>query len=838
RSAFLYQDGVVLASTVRALDTLGLLHNPTSTTSFPGSGYLRVAWRALASSGWTEGTDTPSWTARGRFALQHRDRYRSLGEFLSGFTATDSEAWARPWDSGTQEAFSRQIDEHTRWRNTMPAGHLVVTHLDGALLVPALLSAQAQDKLRRPDGDTARLLTLVGWLDEQGAWSAQGRAGLDFVDHFGLVGSYLPMLAALEALGRGERVVSPGGHEWHCHRDLNVRASGAAHRRYFADADPLIQEAFAGPLRPRFIADMGCGDGSWLAHLHGLFGDSIRYIGVDASPVALERARVVLKEAGIEDPLLLTGDITDPGSLKELLAGHGLAIEQGLHIRSFIDHDRTFVGEPEPSGPSEAVPGWASGAYVGPDGRALSSTDVETDLVRHLRRWTPHVRDFGLVVLEAHCVAPALARQNLGRLHSPAFDTYHGLSHQYPVEHAAFLRCAALAGLQQTGHQERRYPSTGPFVAVSMNRFVVRGPALTTTRRPGLGQHQWVPAETLDRSDGEHLHRLLYFDGDLARPRGWAAGATAIVVNQVLAALEARTAVAQAGDVVRVLDYGAGTGFAALELLKSALEKGIPQLLAARGASFELHLVDIPSSWYARGYDLLAGFPWTRFHSLTDTHGRFRSLSEVLAGRQVDAAMANMVFHLLRPEPMGRAASALQEVLRPDGLLSWSAPDLGPAYPGSLLFHDPNRMLRGYWLNLLEGRGGWPGPVPAAVKRALELAAVTNQADRAAAQRRADRRILPSPQTVQAVSRSLEPGFEGVVQRRTFELLAEESLMTALVPANQREYLAEVQDPQVRTELVTHLLHERVFPQLRRGSAWTGPGLCIEWKLGRHVRRG
>src|SRR5262249_42273138 len=155
-----------------------------------------------------------------------------------------------------------------------------------------------------------------GWLDDEHHWTARGQAGLAFIDHFGLVGSYLPMLAELEKLARGELIVSPGDGEWHCQRGLNVQASAAAHRRYFADADRIFREIFSQTPRPAFIDDMGCGDGSWLAHLHEMFGDDIQYVGIDASQVALDYARGVLKNAGVRDPLLLVGDITDPDGLR------------------------------------------------------------------------------------------------------------------------------------------------------------------------------------------------------------------------------------------------------------------------------------------------------------------------------------------------------------------------------------------------------------------------------------------------------------------------------------------------------------------------------------------
>lgn len=822
RAAFLHQDGVLLCSTVRALDTLGLL-DPAGPADRPENGYLRVARRSLAAVGWLD-ESARTWTDEGRAAMRHRERYVAAGRFLSRFADNDPEVWSRPWSTATEKAFAEVLDAHEHWRSGADPDGVVTAHLDGALAVPALLSLRGTGRLPRPEGDVARLLSLLGWRDGDGCWTPSGRAGLDLVVHLGMVGSYLPMLARLEQLCRGDLLVEPGDGEWHCERRLNVQASAAAHRRYFADADPVLTEIFSRTPRPTFVADMGCGDGSWLAHLHDLLGDGIRYVGIDTSRVALDHTREVLGAAGLHDPVLLQGDVSDPGALRDQLAAHGLAIEDGLHIRAFLDHDRRYLG----GGPETALPGWSTGAYVAPDGRPLAATEVEADLVEHFRRWVPYVRKHGLVVLEAHCVAPHVTRRHLGALHSVAFDAYHGLSHQYPVEHSAFMRCCRLAGLQPVSHIERRYPSTRPFVAVSLNRLepVRSAPRRIVTDR----RDTWRPAPGADRTDGEQLHRLLFTDGDVAHPRLWCSGATGIVVRDTLRAVEARIDSAGRGDTVRVLDYGAGTGLASIELIKACVAHDVEARLAARGATFELHLVDIPTSWFAQGYDLLCGQPWTRFHALR-TGTAFRPLLDVTAGERVDVVLANMVFHLLTGGAMRRAAESLAGVLRPGGLLCFSSPDLGPAGPHALLFHDPNRLLRGHWLAALDAAEplSLAPPLRDAVAR-------VRPAERSSAQRRADRRILPTPQTRASVAAALAPHFRGAVERRTYELLAEECLMTALVPANQAEYLAEIADRDLREAVIRHLMRDRVLPELMRGPAGTALGLNVEWALGRYER--
>ncbi|MDQ3588062.1 MAG: hypothetical protein M3375_06925 [Actinomycetota bacterium] len=858
RNTFLFQDGLMLSATLRGLDVAGLLEPALARDSTlaelrpdlneSGFGYLRVALRCLASQGWLEHgpgltlADTSlRFTEAGHRALAHRRHYLAAGELLASFAHPDEATWSHPWPRERTAALHGLVARaRDRWTidERLPADEreLLLGHLDGALAIPTMLSLLREGGLGgpaprladAPEGrDMGEVLELLGWTDPSGAWTEAGRGVRDVAPVFGLAGSYLPLFARLPDLCAG-RLTVPAGQfgpgEWHVDRELNIAASAAAHSRYFADADGIFAEIFdREPLetQPRFIADIGCGDGSWLIHLHELVASSTRrggnltehpllMVGLDWNEAALEGARNRLAKAGVPG-LLMRGDVSDPDGVAEALAAHGLAMNDGLHVRSFLDHNRSYRA----GGEGASVPGWSSGAYVDGGGRPLSGAAVERDLVAHLRRWTPHLDRHGLVLLEAHCVAPEIARRHLGALHSVTFDAYHGLSHQYPIEHSAFLRCCREAGLAPAIHRERRYPSSRPFVAVSVNRLR----PTCDTPLPGLGPgaqraDTWTPEAGTDLADGIALHELLYQGGDLHHPRLWCSAPTGRVVEGALEAIEERLAGAAEGDVIRVLDYGAGTGLAAIELLKACRDQGVERALERSGASLELHLIDLPSSWFAQGYALLAECPWTRFHSLRAPNGGFRRLDEVVDGLVFDAVMANMVFHLIPGRALERAVAGLARVTRPGGRLAWSSPDLGPPGSWSVLFHDANRALR---------------------RRCLERA--ESPAERARHQGRADRRILPEPNLAEEVAAAIEVHFDGSLQRPTYELLIEDSVDTLLVPANQAEYLPEVSDPSRREQVIRELMLEDVLPALRAGPAGTANGLNVQWTLGSHRRR-
>jgi SAM-dependent methyltransferase len=877
RSMFLAQDGVALCLTLRGLDEVGALgpslgEDRSLADLVPGLGAagfgaLRVAVHGLVATGWASGRPglDPAraelrWTAAGREAMGHRGAYLEIAELLAEFDGAAADAWTRPWEPATAERFAALVGRRATERGGAPA--LVDAHLDGALLVPAVLWLHETGRLtepapRLPDGELgaaiASLLADLGWIDAESGWTADGEAGRAFALNFGGVTTYLPLLRSLPELYRGEANVVPdpgsGEPEWHVHRALNVQISAASHRRYFADSEPLFREIFdREPLagQPRFIADMGCGQGSWLAYLHRLVADEtargrhldehpLLMIGVDPDPTALAEAEAALAAAGVP-ALLLRGDVTDPDGLREALAEHGVAIEDGLHIRSFIDHERTFRGGES----DDEVPGWSSGIYLDAAGAAIDAPELERDLVAHLRRWAGHVRRHGMIVLEAHCTAPEIVARNLGAMHGLAFDAHQAYSKQYPVDHAAWLECCRLAGLRTVAQEEIRYPMHRPFVSISLSRLLSAAPPAELLPEPGPPtavpagpEDGWRPAPDNDLEDGEALHRIIFRGGDIRFPSPWCSAATGFVTGRALAAVEARLDRVGRGETVAVLDYGAGTGTATIELLKAFHERGLERRFADRGAELVVHLIDIPSSWYAKGHQLLGDQPSTRFHSLRAEDGGFRPLTNLVDPASIDVAMVNMVFHLIPARALPRTVDGLADAVRPGGRLLWSAPDLGPAPRDTVLLHDPNRLLRELWLELLAG-----GREPSGQVADIVAAARAGRDARSAreAQERADRRIRPRPLASEVVE-ALGRRFQGEPRTAAYEMLAEDIVDGLLVPSNQAEFMPEISDRGDRETVIRELMTTAVIPALRAGPAATGLGLDFHWLLGDHTRR-
>ncbi|GHJ15488.1 class I SAM-dependent methyltransferase [Micromonospora sp. AKA38] len=816
RAAFLAQDGLVLSCTLAALSQVGLLA-PGGTLPYPdlpeqGIGALRVALRTLSAQGWVRdhSGSAISWTDAGRRIAPHLRHYLLLAEFLVCFTDTDARAWQRPWSERATDLFDQLLRHalHGWGLERLPVEERAIVrgHLDGALVMPLMLAGPT---VVRPSG-AGELLEATGWTTAE----AQRMA-----ETFGMSASYLPMFARLSEMLRGTLNVRPeaDGAEWHVNRAVNVNASGAAHGRYFQDAQDVVlgifdQEDLAR--QPQFVADVGCGNGRWLAELYeAIRTRTIRgrhldayplvMVGVDPSGPALQEARTLLRRRNVP-AVLLPGDVAEPEQLAGRLREQGLVMEEGLHIRSFIDHDRTYRGARRAPAPGEAS------AYLDPDGHALAESAVIEDLTAHLARWRPFVTRHGLIVVEAHSISPDVARAHSGDMHGIAFEAYHGLSHQYPLHHGAWQQACRDAGLEAVTHEGRRYPATKPFVAVSLSRLL---PA-AERRLP------WpVPTE-----DGTALHHLLYRDGDLRQPRFWCAEPTGRLVRAAVAAIERRLATPHGPRCLTLVDYGAGTGLATIELLKALSDRGVEQRLATTGRRLKIHLVDLDSEWFDQAKHLIGYHPWVQFHHLNGADGGFLPLDEVVP--PADVIMANMVFHLIPEKAMDKMLSSFRGALRPDGVVVWNSPDIASGDAASFLFHDVNRAVRSTVLH-----GPVDDTIPLAARQIIQKVRATTSPELA---RRADRRILPHAHEAAALHGRFLRHFDGVYEHANYEILPDELLDTLLVPSNAAEYFPEISSRGDRELLIRNII-PRVMNTFRKLPGKTATGLSIRWTFGEYT---
>ncbi|MCX6171739.1 MAG: class I SAM-dependent methyltransferase [Flavobacterium sp.] len=329
-------------------------------------------------------------------------------------------------------------------------------------------------------------LTHLNWFTMKNDHFQFTETGLFYAKRataYGVTVSYIPTLRKMNDLlfGNASVLRNIGEHETELHvdREMNVWGSGGAHAEYFKIVDQIIIELFNRPIanQPNGILDMGCGNGAFLEHIfdvierqtsrgrvldeHPLF-----LIGVDYNEAAIKVTRANLIKADIWAKVIW-GDIGRPKLLAETLKeDYNIDLKELLNVRTFLDHNRIWA-EPKHKTPNRIST--STGAFAH-RGKRISNNEVEDNLLEHLKKWTPYVEKFGLLLIELHTIAPELTANNIGKTAATAYDATHGFSDQYIVEIDVLHKIAAEAGLFSDENVFTRFPNS-TLATVSVNLF-------------------------------------------------------------------------------------------------------------------------------------------------------------------------------------------------------------------------------------------------------------------------------------------------------------------------------------------------------------------------------
>lgn len=466
-----------------------------ATSLAANSGYCRIVLRGLHALGWVASTDFETY----ELTEKYRDSAAVPGDILEAYEL-DYEAFLFRGE---------HVQRVSRWlalsgRGWDTADTELRALLDGSVMVPLLLELARRNPshdadylqtelLARIDARArgplfeylgAKGLTLPGQPD---VLNASGRYLCERALTMAVTASYKPMLLQLRQLLRGDpaRVLSrdADGHETFVDRTLNVIGSGFQHDRYFRDVTDLVLPLFdRNPVeqQPKYIVDVGCGDGALLKTLYtsivartsrGRHLDSVplRMIGVDFNDEALRAAALTLRDI---PHILIHGDISKPRELLDSLREHGVSDkDELLHVRSFLDHDRPIAAR---GSAVEAGVAGADSVYVDSGGRALTANEIAADLRTHLRNWAGVLGRHGLVLLEVFSLPVSLTQRYFSQTESFSFDLYHALSRQALVDAGVFHQALASAGLYPEQESLLRYPRTMPFSRIVLQHLTPR----------------------------------------------------------------------------------------------------------------------------------------------------------------------------------------------------------------------------------------------------------------------------------------------------------------------------------------------------------------------------
>lgn len=524
---FRHLDGIVTGPVALLLQDSGLLERIQQEKTVElgalarafkaNEGYLNVALRVLCSQGWLEQRIDAeedkvyfSLTERGRLACDFIPLYRKAVVFIP--YATRMEGYILQGFNAIAFAELRALLEEFYGFSQLPVladaeaqrvREQILKHIEGLIAGPFIVSlgmnglfnkyfSTAPFEVEEFSKHSEELRVVIdffkalGWFTEDHGVYNFTPEGLFFAKRAGAYGvtvSYLPTFMQVKELVFGNPNVlwdrPENTPEIHVNRRMNVWGSGAAHSGYFQKIDDIVIDLFNRPIheQPRGFADMGCGDGTLLAHIFEVIWTKTKrgkmldefplfIIGADFNEAALNATRATLNQADIWAKVVW-GDISKPELLAESVKRkYGIELNDLLHVRSFLDHNRIY----EPPREANALPPSRSTGAFAHRGKRLPNREVQQNLVEHLRRWMPYVNRYGLLLIELHTIPPELAAQNLGRTAVTAYDATHGFSDQYILEFGCFLEAAAKAGLHSDAAHQSLYPNER-LGTVSINLF-------------------------------------------------------------------------------------------------------------------------------------------------------------------------------------------------------------------------------------------------------------------------------------------------------------------------------------------------------------------------------
>ncbi|WP_410633487.1 class I SAM-dependent methyltransferase [Amycolatopsis sp. cmx-4-83] len=488
RRLFLHQDGFAIATAFSGLDAAGALEPvlagrvvslgdmAAGTASYPA---VLAFVRAGESAGWLRvgpgwpGPGTPVSLAAAMaggapltelYVASHRqvaDRLRD-----ADWADDDSVVSAAAETLAGLEAARTRV--HRSGALTEAERTIAGFHLEGlvaAVVLPRLAARTGEDP---PGPAYSSVLRFLGFEDGRNGPTRLGEAGTFFRPVYGLIGSYARSLLAFPDWLRATAPITPARVNDLVDRRLNVLASGAAHKSYFATADQLVRRLFdeAPPAaQPRAIVDVGCGDGSWLRRTYetivrtttrgkNLERFPLGLVGVDVDRRALDVART---ESAGWPAIFVEGDVGAPRRIcSDVAAATGYDPEEVLHVRAFVDHNRRILAESVPG--IRPAPAAVSAPVCTDDaGRLVAPEALEESWREHYAGWRAASARHGMVVVEGHVLPPAEILRRRGSVHALAFELYHSLSGQSPLDWPGYQRVVRSAGLRTT-----TAPSTYP----------------------------------------------------------------------------------------------------------------------------------------------------------------------------------------------------------------------------------------------------------------------------------------------------------------------------------------------------------------------------------------
>jgi len=478
-------------------DDIGYTLEEISSALSGNTGNIAVALRLLCSLGWVE-------CRHDKYYLMS-PMYNSIPSDVMVLCDFPIDQYLLQQDVVDEKALSLDAWIQLSKQSWLIDDPTIIDYLDGVLIVPLLLALKqhhlilsfaeghyyfSKALLSAIQAEIFDLFQSKRWVTgtpAQFAWTPTGQFLWERAFNHAALVSYRPMRSRLDDLLFGQVDVvfqrDDVGHELHVDRTLNVIGSGFQHEHYFRDLTYALHAVFDRlPCheQPKYIIDMGCGDGTLLKRTYDYIQQNtvrgqhldtfpLTVIGVDYNGEALFETEKTLTDLPHRT---LRGDINDPEQLLVDLSAVGIANpDEILHVRSFLDHERPH--RPEAYACQDVPDSMLSlsGVYVDQTGQLIDPVYIFRELVTHFLRWRKIIGKYGLLVLEVHYLPADIVSRYLNQCENLHFDAYHALSRQFLIEAEYFVIAAAEAGLFPAIDLSHCYPRILPFARVTLNWF-------------------------------------------------------------------------------------------------------------------------------------------------------------------------------------------------------------------------------------------------------------------------------------------------------------------------------------------------------------------------------
>ena len=118
-------------------------------------------------------------------------------------------------------------------------------------------------------------------------------------------------------------------------------------------------------------------------------------------------------------------------------------------------------------------------------------------------------------------------------------------------------------------------------------------------------------------------------------------------------------------------------------------------------------------------------------------------------------------------------------------------------------------------------------------KHMVALGKCLSPVDFAEKEVRANLQILKQPNQVAMLQYIFKQHFNGKMIFSKVKMTVEDSLDLILLPANHRNYLAEIEEEATRVRIIRHLMEQIILPQFCHYKDW----FHLHWTLGEFVRK-